>query len=97
MLMKSKMCFLKVETTHPVKKVLAQSLLNQVLKRLKENRENNAKICLRIGFTGPPGAGKSSLIESFGKYATTKLGARIAVLTVDPSSSTTGGGVIFHK
>lgn len=44
-----------------------------------------------LGFTGPPGAGKSSLIETFGKYMTNTLGLKVAVLTIDPSSSTTGG------
>lgn len=48
-------------------------------------------ICLHVGITGPPGAGKSSLIEKFGKYLTTKEMARVAVLTVDPSSTSTGG------
>lgn len=51
-------------------------------------------ICL--GITGPPGAGKSSLIEAFGKYLTTTIGARLAVLTVDPSSSSTGGYTFKH-
>lgn len=45
----------------------------------------------KIGITGPPGAGKSSLIEKFGKYLTTTINARVAVLTVDPSSTSTGG------
>jgi LAO/AO transport system kinase len=46
-----------------------------------------------IGITGPPGAGKSSLIETFGKYLTEK-GSKVAVLTVDPSSTTTGGSIL---
>ena len=45
---------------------------------------------LRVGVTGAPGVGKSTLIEGLG----TKLcdaGRRVAVLAVDPSSSVTGG------
>jgi hypothetical protein len=38
-----------VETSNPVKKAMAQVLLNKLLLRLKENKENNAKVCLRIG------------------------------------------------
>lgn len=43
-----------------------------------------------IGLSGPPGAGKSTFIESMGTYLTAQ-GEKIAVLTVDPSSTTTGG------
>ena len=41
--------------------------------------------------------GKSSLIETFGKYLTTTIGAKLAVLTVDPSSTTTGGSILGDK
>ena len=47
-------------------------------------------LCLWTGLSGPPGAGKSTFIECFGKHLTS-LGNRVAVLAVDPSSSTTGG------
>ena len=40
---------------------------------------------VRIGISGPPGAGKSTFIERFG-LAGIALGRRIAVLAVDPSS-----------
>ena len=43
-----------------------------------------------IGLSGPPGAGKSTFIEAFGKFLTNQ-GHRVAVLAVDPSSSQTGG------
>lgn len=38
-----------IETTSPSKKILSQTLLNNVLHKLKQNRENNEKICLRVG------------------------------------------------
>jgi len=51
---------------------------------------------IRIGITGVPGVGKSTFIETFGKYITT-LGKKIAVLTVDPSSQLTKGSILGDK
>ncbi len=51
---------------------------------------------LRIGITGVPGAGKSTLIESLGLYLL-KQGYKVAVLAVDPSSSLTGGSILGDK
>jgi len=45
--------------------------------------------------SGPPGAGKSTHIEALGKLLTS-LGHKVAVLAVDPSSSTTGGNCIHQ-
>lgn len=52
---------------------------------------------LRIGLSGNPGAGKSSLIETFGLHLINKYGLRVAVLSVDPSSSITGGSLLGDK
>lgn len=49
----------------------------------------NLLIC-SSGLSGPPGAGKSTFIEKFGKMLTGK-GHKVAVLAVDPSSKNTGG------
>ena len=51
---------------------------------------------LRIGITGVPGVGKSSFIETFGKYLTS-LDKKIAVLTIDPSSKKSGGSILADK
>ena len=51
---------------------------------------------LRIGITGVPGAGKSTFIESFGLHLA-DLGKKIAVLTVDPSSTKTSGSILGDK
>jgi len=51
---------------------------------------------LRVGITGAPGVGKSTLIETLG----TRLcdaGHKVAVLAVDPSSSVTGGSILGDK
>ncbi|KAM9979524.1 hypothetical protein ACTFIY_008765 [Dictyostelium cf. discoideum] len=50
----------------------------------------------RIGISGPPGAGKSTFIEAFGKYLTS-LGHRVAVLAIDPSSVRSGGSILGDK
>lgn len=50
----------------------------------------------RIGLTGVPGVGKSTLIEALGLYLIER-GHRVAVLAVDPSSSVSGGSVLGDK
>jgi LAO/AO transport system kinase len=50
----------------------------------------------RIGITGPPGVGKSTLIEALG-MAWTGTGHRVAVLAVDPSSQRSGGSILGDK
>jgi LAO/AO transport system kinase len=51
---------------------------------------------LVIGFTGPPGSGKSTLIDSFIKLLRTH-DKKIAVLAVDPSSPISGGAVLGDR
>ncbi len=51
---------------------------------------------LRIGVSGLPGAGKSSLIESLGSLLLDQ-GYRVAVLAVDPSSTRRGGSILGDK
>ena len=51
---------------------------------------------LRIGITGVPGVGKSTFIETFGKYLVNQ-GKKLAVLTIDPSSPLTKGSILGDK
>jgi LAO/AO transport system kinase len=51
---------------------------------------------VRVGITGVPGVGKSTFIESLGKYLTAR-GNRIAVLAIDPSSQRTKGSILGDK
>jgi LAO/AO transport system kinase len=51
---------------------------------------------VRIGISGPPGAGKSTFIERFGLKGIA-LGRRIAVLAVDPASKRGGGAILGDK
>ncbi len=50
----------------------------------------------RIGISGAPGAGKSSLIETLG-CELIERGHSVAVLAVDPSSSNNGGSILADK
>ncbi len=51
---------------------------------------------LRLGISGVPGVGKSTFIEALGLYLI-GLGHRVAVLTIDPSSSVSGGSILGDK
>jgi len=51
---------------------------------------------LRIGISGVPGVGKSTLIEALGLHLIDE-GHRVAVLAVDPSSSVSGGSILGDK
>ena len=51
---------------------------------------------VRLGITGVPGAGKSTFIDSFGSLLT-RLGHRVAVLAIDPSSTRSGGSILGDK
>ncbi|MBA4263933.1 MAG: methylmalonyl Co-A mutase-associated GTPase MeaB [Comamonadaceae bacterium] len=50
----------------------------------------------RLGISGVPGVGKSTFIEALGLYLIEK-GHRVAVLTVDPSSTVSGGSILGDK
>lgn len=51
---------------------------------------------IRIGITGSPGAGKSTLIEALGSYLTS-LVKKVAVLAIDPTSSISKGSILGDK
>lgn len=51
---------------------------------------------LRIGITGIPGVGKSTLIDVLGQVMIDQ-GHKIAVLAIDPSSQRTGGSILGDK
>jgi LAO/AO transport system kinase len=51
---------------------------------------------IRVGITGVPGVGKSTLIDALGSHLTAS-GHKVAVLAVDPSSTRTGGSILGDK
>ncbi|MDP2066424.1 MAG: methylmalonyl Co-A mutase-associated GTPase MeaB [Burkholderiaceae bacterium] len=50
----------------------------------------------RLGISGVPGVGKSTFIEALGLYLIDQ-GHRVAVLTIDPSSTVSGGSILGDK
>ncbi len=50
----------------------------------------------RLGISGVPGVGKSTFIEALGLYLIGQ-GHRVAVLTIDPSSTVSGGSILGDK
>ncbi len=69
-----------------------QAQANQLLQSLLSSTGK----AQRIGITGVPGVGKSTLIDTFGSNLT-NAGHKVAVLAVDPSSQRTGGSILGDK
>jgi LAO/AO transport system kinase len=65
----------------------------EYLELLKNLSFNNTPV---IGFTGPPGAGKSTLISACLSYLNT-LNKRVAVIAVDPSSPFSKGALLGDR
>ncbi|MFK7743326.1 MAG: methylmalonyl Co-A mutase-associated GTPase MeaB [Planctomycetota bacterium] len=84
---------------------LARSI-TQIESRLEPEAEQREQLlagvlphagkALRIGITGAPGVGKSTLIERLG-LRLCQAGHKVAVLAVDPSSTVTGGSILGDK
>lgn len=77
-----------IESNHPAHAETAQEVIKQLLPHTGRS--------IRIGITGVPGAGKSTFIEALG-IRLCRLGHRVAVLAVDPSSSITKGSILGDK
>lgn len=76
-----------------------RQLVDDMLLRLRERSpvgDGANRATLRIGVSGAPGVGKSTLIEALG-LAAISAGRRLAVLAVDPSSSLSGGSILGDK
>jgi LAO/AO transport system kinase len=52
---------------------------------------------IRVGITGVPGAGKSSVIEAVGTFLIQEHQQKVAVLAIDPSSQISGGSILGDK
>ena len=77
-----------IESTRTSDRALAADLLQLALPAVGK--------ALRVGITGIPGVGKSTLIDALGLHAI-KAGMRVAVLATDPSSQRTGGSILGDK
>jgi len=69
-----------------------KELAKEIIKAILPNSGKS----IRIGITGVPGVGKSTFIESFGKYLVTQ-GKRVAILSIDPSSQRSKGSILGDK
>lgn len=86
-----------VESKQPDKHKQSQWLLTSLLAhRNRLIQLGKLKESFRIGMSGAPGSGKSTLIETMGKILTSQQ-HKVAVLAVDPSSSRTGGSILGDK
>jgi LAO/AO transport system kinase len=77
-----------VESTRPEHRGAAELLVEAILPLTGRG--------VRIGISGPPGAGKSTFIERFGQIGLAE-GRHIAVLAVDPASKRGGGAILGDK
>lgn len=77
-----------VESRRPDDQALAQRLLTRLLPK--------TGTAVRVGITGSPGVGKSTLLDALGMHLV-EAGHRVAVLAVDPSSSLSGGSILGDK
>ena len=77
-----------LESTRLDHRARADQLLNTILPHTGQS--------FRLGISGVPGVGKSTLIENLGLYLISK-GHRVAVLAIDPSSSLSGGSILGDK
>jgi LAO/AO transport system kinase len=81
------------ESRRPQDDMLRRDLLDRCVQYLAVGNKPPAD---RWAVTGPPGVGKSSLIDRLG-MTLIEEGRRVAVLAVDPSSEVTGGSILGDK
>ena len=77
-----------LESTRPDHRLQADELLTSLLPHTGNS--------FRIGLSGVPGVGKSTLIEALGLMLIAQ-GHKVAVLAIDPSSSISGGSILGDK
>src|SRR5215831_19764945 len=77
-----------VESTRPDDRAAATELLDAILPGTGD--------ATRVGISGAPGVGKSTLIETLGLHLIDQ-GHKVAVLAVDPSSARSGGSILGDK
>ena len=81
-----------VESNLPAHRDVAQ----KIIAACQEHTVKSGTKTMRIGITGVPGAGKSTFIEAFGSFITSK-GHKLAVLAIDPSSEKSKGSILGDK
>jgi LAO/AO transport system kinase len=64
--------------------------------RLLEVMQPHLGHALVVGFTGPPGAGKSTLVNAYTRHLRSE-GKSIGIIAVDPSSPISGGAILGDR
>lgn len=77
-----------IESTRPDHQAIARALIELCMPFTGNT--------LRVGITGPPGAGKSTFIDVLGTHLV-ESGRKVAVLAIDPSSQKSGGSILGDK
>lgn len=65
----------------------------EALELLRQLGPGHARV---VGITGPPGAGKSTLVDALARVLRAE-GRTVAILAVDPSSRATGGAILGDR
>lgn len=84
---------------------ISERHVGQMISAVEAGRADDALLNIRaetggrarvIGVTGPPGSGKSTLVDVLAAHARER-GMTVAILAIDPSSDRTGGAVLGDR
>src|SRR5262249_40132062 len=97
------------QTSHPLLRAALRGdpvALARVISRVENEEDGSAAIldacfgktgrAFRVGITGPPGAGKSTLVAELAKQFRSRE-ETVAVVAVDPTSPFTGGALLGDR
>ncbi len=70
--------------------------LSPAAPRLLQAMQPHLGTALVIGFTGPPGAGKSTLVNAYTRHVRSQ-GKTVGIIAVDPSSPVSGGAILGDR
>jgi len=71
--------------------------LSAAAPRLLQAMQPHLGHALVIGFTGPPGAGKSTLVNAYTQHVRAQEGKTVGIIAVDPSSPVSGGAILGDR
>lgn len=84
----------------------SKSILSKIISMVENEQQGSQAVlkelypylgkAYRIGFTGPPGSGKSTLVNLVAKSFVDR-GMKVGIIAVDPTSSFTGGAILGDR